>query len=53
MSVEEINRLNAMLAEDRLDPEIQTRIAQFELAFRMQAKRQDRKSTRLNSSHRL
>jgi hypothetical protein len=37
MSVAEINRLNAMLAEDRLDPEIQTRIAQFELAFRMQA----------------
>jgi hypothetical protein len=36
-SVQEINRLNAMLAEDRLDPEIQTRIAQFELAFRMQA----------------
>jgi hypothetical protein len=37
MTVAEINRLNAMLAEDRLDPEIQTRIAQFELAFRMQA----------------
>ncbi|MFO0889406.1 MAG: DUF1501 domain-containing protein [Isosphaeraceae bacterium] len=36
-SVAEVNRLNAMLAEDRLDPEIQTRIAQFELAFRMQA----------------
>jgi hypothetical protein len=36
-SIQEINRLNAMLAEDRLDPEIQTRIAQFELAFRMQA----------------
>jgi hypothetical protein len=36
-SIEEINRLNAMLAEDRLDPEIQTRIAQFELAFRMQS----------------
>ena len=37
--VEEINRLNGMLAEDRLDPEIQTRIAQYELAFRMQASR--------------
>jgi len=37
MSVEEINRLNALLADDRLDPEIHTRIAQFELAFRMQA----------------
>jgi hypothetical protein len=35
-SVAEINRLNGMLAEDRIDPEIQTRIAQFELAFRMQ-----------------
>src|SRR5271157_4733910 len=37
MSVEEINRLNALLADDRLDPEIHTRITQFELAFRMQA----------------
>jgi Protein of unknown function (DUF1501) len=36
-SVEEINRLNGMLVDDRLDPEIQTRIAQYELAFRMQA----------------
>ena len=35
--VEEINRLNGMLAEDRLDPEIHTRIAQYEMAFRMQA----------------
>ena len=35
-SIEEVNRLNGMLAEDRLDPEIQTRIAQYELAFRMQ-----------------
>ena len=34
--VEEINRLNGMLAEERLDPEIQTRISQYELAFRMQ-----------------
>ena len=34
--VEEINRLNGMLAEDRLDPEIQTRISQYEMAFRMQ-----------------
>jgi hypothetical protein len=34
--VEEINRLNGMLAEDRVDPEIQTRISQYELAFRMQ-----------------
>lgn len=34
--VEEIARLNGVLAEDRIDPEIQTRIAQYELAFRMQ-----------------
>jgi hypothetical protein len=34
--VEEINRLNGMLAQDHIDPEIQTRIAQYELAFRMQ-----------------
>src|SRR5204863_6894975 len=34
--VEEINRLNGMLAEERVDPEIQTRIAQYELAFKMQ-----------------
>jgi hypothetical protein len=35
--VEEVQRLNRMLAEDHVDPEIQTRIAQYELAFRMQA----------------
>jgi hypothetical protein len=35
--VEEVNRLNGMLADDRLDPEIQTRISQYEMAFRMQA----------------
>jgi len=34
--VEEINRLNGMLAQERTDPEIATRIAQYELAFRMQ-----------------
>jgi hypothetical protein len=35
--VEEVNRLNGYLAEERVDPEIQTRIAQYELAFRMQS----------------
>src|SRR5437016_3417397 len=35
--LEEINRLNGLLAEERLDPEIQTRISQYELAFRMQS----------------
>jgi len=34
--VEEINRLNGILAEERIDPEIQTRITQYEMAFRMQ-----------------
>src|SRR5215510_5261587 len=34
--VEEINRLNGMLAEERIDPEIQTRISQYEMAFKMQ-----------------
>ncbi|RYD37717.1 MAG: DUF1501 domain-containing protein [Verrucomicrobiaceae bacterium] len=35
--VEEVNRLNGLLEEDRVDPEIQTRIAQYEMAFRMQS----------------
>jgi hypothetical protein len=35
--VEEINRMNGLLAEDRVDPEIATRIAQYELAFKMQS----------------
>jgi len=34
--VEEINRLNGLLAEERIDPDIQTRISQYEMAFRMQ-----------------
>jgi hypothetical protein len=35
--VEEVNRLNGLLAEERHDPEIQTRISQYEMAFRMQS----------------
>ena len=35
--VEEVNRLNGMLAEQQIDPEIQTRISQYEMAFRMQS----------------
>ncbi len=35
--VEEVARLNQLLAEDYGDPEIATRIAQYEMAFRMQA----------------
>ena len=34
--VEEIQRLNGLLAGERADPEIHTRIAQYEMAFRMQ-----------------
>src|SRR5437667_2602576 len=34
--VEEIKRLNGMLAEERIDPDIQTRVSQYEMAFRMQ-----------------
>jgi hypothetical protein len=34
--VEEVNRLNGQLDAERFDPEIQTRIAQYEMAFRMQ-----------------
>ena len=34
--VEEIKRMNGILAEDHVDPEIQTRISQLELAFKMQ-----------------
>ena len=35
--VEEISRLNGLLDAEQHDPEIATRIAQYELAFRMQA----------------
>ncbi len=34
--IDEIARLNGFHGEDTLDPEIQTRIAQYELAFKMQ-----------------
>ncbi|MFT3879021.1 MAG: DUF1501 domain-containing protein [Gemmatales bacterium] len=34
--VDEIQRMNGILAEEKHDPEIATRIAQYELAFRMQ-----------------
>jgi Uncharacterized protein conserved in bacteria len=35
--IDEIARLNGFHEEESLDPEIQTRIAQYELAFKMQA----------------
>lgn len=35
--VDEIKRLNGVLAQEKLDPEIQTRIAQYEMAFKMQS----------------
>src|ERR1041385_6398922 len=34
--VEEVQRLNGVLAEDRLDPEIQTRISPYGVGVRMQ-----------------
>jgi len=34
--IDEIQRLNGMKAEETYDPEIQTRISQYEMAFRMQ-----------------
>lgn len=35
--IDEIARMNGMLRKDHLDPEIDTRISQYEMAFRMQA----------------
>jgi hypothetical protein len=35
--IDEIRRLNGNLATERYDPEIETRIAQYEMAFRMQS----------------
>jgi len=35
--IEEVQRLNGMLREERHDPEIETRISQYEMAFRMQS----------------
>ena len=34
--IEEVQRLNQIQAEETLDPEVQTRVAQYELAFKMQ-----------------
>ena len=34
--IEEIQRMNGQLAEEQFDPEIATRIAQYEMAFKMQ-----------------
>jgi hypothetical protein len=35
--IDEVRRMNGLLAEETLDPEIATRIAQYELAFKMQS----------------
>jgi len=35
--IDEVRRLNGMLREDKIDPEIETRISQYEMAFRMQS----------------
>jgi len=34
--IEEVQRMNGLLTRDQIDPEIATRIAQYELAFKMQ-----------------
>lgn len=34
--IDEVNRLNGLLAQRRVDPEIETRISQYEMAFKMQ-----------------
>lgn len=49
--VDEIKRLNGMLAEERVDPEIQTRIAQYELAFKMQTSVPDLSDFRKEPKH--
>ena len=35
--IDEVQRLNGMLRDERADPEIDTRISQYEMAFRMQS----------------
>lgn len=35
--IEEVQRLNGMLADETGDPEVRTRIAQYEMAFKMQS----------------
>jgi len=35
--IDEVRRLNGILDEERLDPEIATRVSQYEMAFRMQS----------------
>ena len=35
--IDEIQRLNGALREEKVDPEIETRISQYEMAFRMQS----------------
>lgn len=35
--IDEIQRLNGSLRDERVDPEIETRISQYEMAFRMQS----------------
>ncbi len=35
--IDEIQRLNGALRDERVDPEIETRISQYEMAFRMQS----------------
>src|SRR5947208_10174562 len=51
--VEEIKRLDGMLAQECVDPEIQTRISQYEMAFRMQTPVPDLMNRKSEPTHSL
>ncbi len=51
--VDEIQRLNGFLAQQRVDPEIDTRIAQYEMAFKMQTAVPDLTDMSTESQHTL
>ena len=52
-TVDEINKLNGLLADRTLDPEVRTRIAQYELAFKMQTSVPDLSDFRKESKETL
>lgn len=49
--IDEIQHLNGVLREERLDPEIETRISQYEMAFRMQSSVPELSDMRGESQH--
>jgi hypothetical protein len=51
--IEEVQRLNGLLRSDHADPEIDTRIAQYEMAFRMQSSVPDLTDMRDEPQHTL